>query len=225
LIRDNQFPPTQIENLALSEENFTIYDLDDLHIEPLLFQTGYITIKNYDEETQIYQMGYPNQEVRTAFVAFLYQRLVPFENRQIASAYRKLRICLERRQVDAFIDVVGAILAAIPYEQIANQDEAYFHTALYLMLTASGVRAWPEMLTSQGRIDLVLELVEQIYIVELKCNQTAAKAIAQILERKYYERFRSDSRPIFLVGINFNTDQRAIDDCKWGTLESFLPLA
>ncbi|MCP4344626.1 MAG: ATP-binding protein [Desulfobacterales bacterium] len=220
LIKEKKYPVLEIESLKLPRELFSIYDPETLQIEPLLFQTGYITIRKYENE--LWHMEYPNQEVRVSFLSYLLNDFARVENVRLLGAYKLLGMYLREKRTDEFIQTVQAILASVPYVHIANQDEAYYHTVFYLMLAASGVDVRTEVLTSQGRIDLTLESDEMAVIAELKCNSSSKKAIQQILEKKYYEKYLNDQREIYLLGINFNTEKRTIDDWQWGELKKFL---
>jgi hypothetical protein len=127
---------------------------------------------------------------------------------------------LRQEQLERFIETTNAILAAIPYPHIESQDEHFYHTVFYLMLSASGALAPTEVLTSRGRIDMEVHFPEKIYIVELKCNQTAQRAIAQIKQKKYFEKHLESGKKIMLLGINFNTRERRITDWRLEALES-----
>jgi len=212
LIKQKDYPIPVIEKLMLPEEAFTIYDLDILELEPLLFQTGYITINGFDGI--MYELGYPNQEVKVSFLNFVYQQLSLVKDTQLKNAYKLIALHLEKGDLAAFIKLVNEILAAIPYNLIANQAENYYHSLFYLMLSASGVDVHEEMLTSKGRIDIAIELPGKVYIMELKCNQSAAKAIEQIKEMCYADKYRDSGRDINLVGINFDTSEQEITDWK-----------
>lgn len=210
LIKQKDYPIPVIEKLMLPEEAFTIYDLERLELEPLLFQTGYITINGFDGI--MYELGYPNQEVKVSFLNFVYQQLSLVKDTQLKNAYKLIALHLEKGDLAAFIKLVNEILAAIPYNLIANQAETYYHSLFYLMLSASGVNVHAEMLTSKGRIDIAIELAEKVYIMELKCNQSAAKAIEQIKTMRYMDKYRISGFDINLVGINFDTSKREITD-------------
>ncbi|RMI09415.1 MAG: AAA family ATPase, partial [Calditrichaeota bacterium] len=109
-------------------------------------------------------------------------------------------------------------LSAIPYVHIQGQDEHYYHTVFYLMLTASGVSVHTEVLTSRGRMDMAVETKDAVYVIELKCNQSAAEALKQIKERGYPDRYRGSGRKVILLGINFDTHRREVGDWKIETL-------
>jgi hypothetical protein len=212
LIKEQQYPVPLIETLELSQPDFTVYDLDDLRLEPLLFQTGYITIKDYEGE--LYRLSYPNQEVKTSFLKYLYDRLVAIRDSSLKTQFKKLQIYLRQEQLERFIETTNAILATIPYPHLENQDEHFYHTVFYLMLSASGALAPTEVLASRGRIDMEVHFPEKIYIVELKCNQSAEQAIAQIKARKYFEKHLHSGKKILLLGINFSTGERRIENWR-----------
>jgi hypothetical protein len=216
LIQEQNYPLPDIETLILEKDAFSVYELEHLDLEPLLFQTGYLTIRRYND--WLYHLGYPNREVKTSFLSYLYRRLIPMKNRSLQSAHRQLLICLNEKRIDDFIAIVRSIMAGIPYVQIANQDEAYYHTVFYLMLSASGVEVDTEVLSSMGRLDMKAEFSDKIYIIELKCDLSAEKAVKQILEKRYYEPYLHSGKDIYLMGISFSSEKRTVVDYKWGTL-------
>jgi hypothetical protein len=136
-------------------------------------------------------------------------------------AYKRLYRLFNEKQIDEFIRIVKSILSSIPYTQIANQGEAYYHTIFYLMLSASGVGVSTEVLNNEGRLDMKAEFADKIFIIELKCNQSSGKAIEQILEKRYYEPYLYSGKDIYLMGINFNSEKRTVDDYRWGKIEEF----
>jgi hypothetical protein len=216
LIRERDYPIPQIENLEIPETAFSTYDLENLRLEALLFQTGYVTIHDYDGT--LYRLGYPNQEVKTSFSDYLYDSLVEGVDTVLKAQFKRLHEYLEREDLAQFIETTNAILSAIPHTQHQKQGEAYYHTVFYLMVAASGVLVQTEPLSSRGRMDIAVEFKDKVYVVELKCNQSAAEAIRQIREKRYHEKYLQSGRKIFLLGINFDTRERAIKDWCLETL-------
>jgi hypothetical protein len=212
LIKEKQYPIPNIETLEIHETSFSTYDLDHLQLEPLLFQTGYLTIGEYDG--LFYKLRYPNQEVKNAFLGHLFNSLVEIQDVGVREQYRRLHQYLGQENYESFIETANAIMAAIPYEHIRDQDEHYYHTVLYLMLAASGVLVPSEVLTSHGRIDMEVYFPDKVYIVELKCNQSAEQAIAQIKAKKYFEKHLHGGRKILLLGLNFSTQERRIAEWR-----------
>jgi PAS domain-containing protein len=217
LVKERQYPVPLMETLELSQQDFAVYDLDHLKLEPLLFQTGYITIKGL--EGDLYRLSYPNQEVKTSFLDYLYDRLIDMPDSTLKAQYKKLHLYLSQEQFDLFIGTVNAILSAIPYPHVYDQDEHYYHTVFYLMLSASGVLVHTEVLTVRGRIDMEVHFQDKVYIVELKCNQSAEQAIAQIKAKKYYEKHLHSGKKVLLLGINFSTREKRVEDWRVEVVE------
>ncbi|MDZ7362798.1 MAG: ATP-binding protein [candidate division KSB1 bacterium] len=216
LIKEKDCSLPSFEKVEIQEAAFTTYELENLQLEALLFQTGYLTIHDFDGF--LYRLGYPNQEIKNSFLNYLYHRLVELPDTTLKAQYVRLHQYLDREEAERFIATVNAILAAIPYPHIHGQDERYYHTVFYLMLSASGVMVQTEALTSHGRMDVAMEFKDKVYIVELKCNQTAAEAIQQIHQKRYYEKYLQSGRKIYLVGINFDTDERRVTDWRFEAL-------
>ena len=196
----------EIEKTEVTESVFSTYDIDDLRPEALLFQTGYLTIK--DVRDGIHSLGYPNHEVRTAFLEILLRSLAEGATGTGISKFVLLSKYLRGEDFDAFFETVTAIFAAIPYTLGAKRDEAYFHTLFYLMVSASGADVENEILSCRGRIDLVAEFRDSVHITEFKCNRSAKAAIGQIRKRGYAEKYRQGGKRIFLIGVSFSTERR-----------------
>jgi hypothetical protein len=128
--------------------------------------------------------------------------------------YSRLHEFLAQEEIEPFIETSNAILSAIPYPHVRKQGESYYHTVFYLMLSASGVLVHTEVLNIRGRVDMEMHFQDKIYIVELKCNQSAKKAIAQIKAKKYFEKYQQSGKKILMVGINFSTRERRITDWR-----------
>jgi len=221
LIREKDYPITQLENLEVPETIFSTYELENLRLEALLFQSGYLTIQGFDGF--LYKLGYPNQEVKTSFISYLYENLIKIADTTLKTQYVRLHQYLAQEDYERFIATANAILCAIAYPHIAGQDEHFYHTVFYLMLSASGVLVRTEVLNAHGRMDMAVEFKDKVYVIELKCNQSADEALRQIHEKRYHESYLHGGRRIYLVGINFDTQARAITD--WRIEEATEPSA
>jgi hypothetical protein len=210
LLRENRWQPPKIEDMKATDTMFSTYDLDHLKPEALLFQTGYVTIK--DVRGRLFTFDYPNREVKSAFLETLFHSYA--EGMPDRSRFVYLAEHLLAEDLDAFIETMKAIFADIPYTLETKRDEAYFHTVFYLAVSASGADARSEVLTCDGRIDLVLEFSDKVFILEFKCNQSADAALAQIREKEYAAPYRGTGKGIFLVGIDFDTEARNISAWK-----------
>jgi hypothetical protein len=211
LIKERNYYIPQTESFSADETTFSSYELDNLDITALLFQTGYLTIKDYDRDFGTYVLGYPNVEVKYSFLRHLYKDRVPDEDNK----YKRLVELLAKGDLDEFISVMSSIFAGITYDEGSRINEANFHTLFYVTLAAGGLPARSQVLNYSGRIDMVVEVKDKVYIFEFKCNQSADKAIEQIRQKKYYEGFISSAKEIYLVGINFDMEKRNIAQYKW----------
>ncbi|WP_207687736.1 ATP-binding protein [Desulfonema limicola] len=210
LLKEKNWYLPKIEDIQATEAVFSVYDLDDLKPEALLFQTGYVTIK--DIRSRLYSFGYPNQEVKTAFLETLLHSFAKGVTDR--SRFVFLAEYLFSEDMEKFIETMQSIFASIPYTIESKRDEAYFHTIFYLMVCASGVNAQSEVLTCDGRIDLAVEFPDKVYIIEFKCGQSAEKALDQIKEKQYAQKYKSSGKKIFFMGINFDMEKRNISQWK-----------
>jgi hypothetical protein len=203
----------EIEGLQVGRTIFTTFELENIWPEALLFQTGYVTIQ--DVQKELYTLGYPNQEVKHAFTEALLLGLAAEGRSTVSSLALQLPEYLRQGQIGTFIEGMQTVFASIPYDIQSQRDEAYFHTIFYLTMSASGVvDVQSSVLTSKGRIDLLIQFPEHIYIIEFKCNQSADAALRQIHHNRYAEKYRGSGKPITLMGINFDKDQRSIAEWK-----------
>ena len=215
LLREKRYHLPEIENLNVTEPVFSTYDIDSLRPEALLFQTGYLTIR--DVRDRIYSLDYPNYEVKTAFLEMLLHSCTEGAGAGDISKFALLSDCLRKEDAEAFCETVTAIFASVPYTLNTRRDEAYFHTLFYLMISASGAEVGTEVLTCRGRIDLVAEFTDKVYIMEFKCNRNAEAAIRQIRKKGYAERYAQSGKRIILMGIDFSTEKRNLREWKTET--------
>ncbi len=207
LLREQRYQLPKLEKLEIDQSIFGTFDLDRLALEALLFQTGYLTIR--DVQGDLYTLDYPNQEVKTSFAkALLFSE--PGIEQASSSHIFQLSQRLAAGDLDGFFTAMTAIFASIPYDIETRRDEAYFHTIFYLVLSASGGPAQSSVLTSRGRIDMLMSLPHHIYILEFKCNQSAASALQQMRAQGYAERYRGGGRPVTLIGVNFSSELRNV---------------
>ncbi len=210
LIKENDYYVPEIEKLELSDADFSTYDIERLRINALLFQTGYTTIKDViDIEQNVYELGYPNLEVKKSFLKMLF---CEYTGAQSTMPFVKISNALKEGSTDEFIEIIKSLFAGIAYEVGRRLTESYFHSLFYVMVSGAGVFTNSEVMTSQGRIDLVVEFNDRVYIMEFKCGQSSKEAIEQIKEKKYHGKYLHTGREINLIGINFSTDNKNIDD-------------
>ena len=180
---------------------------------PLFFQTGYLTIKEYDSEYNEYRLGFPNDEVKNGFLNFIYSYYVPVNPADDSTTTSQLAKALKSGDPYTFMRTLEALFANTTY-QIQGDSEKNFHYAMYIIMELLGEYVQAERSTSNGRIDLLLQTKEYIYIVELKIDNTADAALQQIEDKGYAKPFANDPRKIFKIGVSFSTENRQIEDWK-----------
>ena len=183
---------------------------------PVLFQSGYLTLKDYDPFEQEFTLGFPNGEVREGFAKSLYRYyLEDYVGSQdtLGNAFKRMR----RKEItfDGFIESVQRWYAGIPYSITdKNQNEQLYQSLIYAALMGFGADVQAEDQTADGRMDIALKLPDAIYILELKYGKTADEATDQIIAKNYAVRFASDVRPVWAVGMNISQDRRTIDSYR-----------
>ncbi len=213
LLRHGNPDIERFEELQVAETAFSIYDIRRLAIVPLLFQTGYLTIKGYDKESQLFTLSYPNYEVRNAFLANVLDTFSNLEPGFSTSYLWQLIEALQANQLDQFFEILKTLYANIDYDLQIN-NEKYYQTIFYLIFKLIGLRIAAEVKTGNGRIDAVIEVTDHIYLFEFKLNKDATVALDQIQDKAYYQKYRRHGKPITQVGVNFDMSSRTVTDWK-----------
>lgn len=222
--------PTMLINV-MKQQSINIQQIDGIHASmerfnapterisdpiPVLFQSGYLTLKDYNPLGRNYTLGFPNVEVREGFAKSLYKYYLEDyvgSDEALGNAYRRL-LCKEIA-IEDFVEVVRSWYAGIPYSITdKNQNEQLYQSLIYAALMGFGADVSAEDQTSDGRMDIVLKVQDAIYIIELKYGKTADEAVDQILKKDYAVKFVADSRPVVAVGMNISEDRRTIESYK-----------
>jgi hypothetical protein len=211
LAKQMKIDVSELECRQVSRLLFDSFELDKMNIFALLFQSGYLTITDMQRKrlAPYYTLRYPNREVKEAFVTYLLESFTENTFDEIQITAERLREDLEAGNLDGFMQGIRAIFAKIPYT-LHLEQEAYYHSLFYMVAVLLGVEIELEVLTDKGRIDGVLELPDMIYVIEFKYGKSGAdldtltsKALKQLQEKHYAERFLTDPRQCLLLGIGF----------------------
>ncbi|MCB0846921.1 MAG: ATP-binding protein [Bacteroidetes bacterium] len=211
LMREENF--YQVEQLSVDSLAFSSYDIERLRIIPILFQTGYLTIKAKAELGQ-FILDYPNKEVRDAMYGYLLGDLRKEEPSLSSTFIIRLRKAFYANDLPLIIDLLKSLFAKIPYDIFIANQEAYYHSLLYITFQFLGSYAAAEVNTHRGRIDVTLETPTDVYIIEFKLDDTAEAALKQIKQNAYYEKFLDREKQIRLLGIVFSSKEKSISDWK-----------
>ena len=213
LIKERAYDVTQLQNLQLRELAFSTYDIETLAIVPLLFQTGYLTIKGYEPAIRRYTLGHPNYEVEDAFSFYLLNAFTSVEPAFSEDYLWQLIDALQLADFPHFFTVLDAFFANIDYDLHIKQEK-YYQTIFYLIFLLLGLRIHAEVKTNQGRIDAVVETDTHIIIFEFKLDDSAMNALQQIKDTAYYQKYGLRGKRLILIGVNFDSTQRQVSEWK-----------
>jgi hypothetical protein len=198
-----------IDGVEVPSSDFSEYRAVAGNPLPMIYQSGYLTITGYDKEVGLYTLGFPNDEVRYGFLAFLVPYYTAVNNG--LGGFHIGHFCREIRagDTDAFMERLKVFFAGIPYE-LNNKNEKHYQAIFYVILTLVGQYVDVEVRSSKGRADAVVKTKDSIYVFEFKLNGTAEEAIQQIDSSGYLIPFRLDGRKLVKVGVEFSKEERNI---------------
>ena len=214
MMRQYNTLPTELSNIEASDDEFDTPTEEMTTIVPLLYQSGYITIKDYDEDFDYYTLDIPNKEVKIGLTKALIPSYVTPNTLNTTNTARRMAQCLVKDDMDGALHLLQTFLGTIPYCNQAN-SEGHFQQMLYIIFTL--VSEYPvdvEVHTPTGRIDMVMMTATRLFIVELKLDKSADVAMHQINLKDYPQRFALAGKPITKVGINFDSAKGNITDWK-----------
>ena len=184
-------------------------------IIPLLYQSGYFTIKGYDPDTELYTLGIPNNEIRIG----LYRNLLPHylaeKTAKGNTTIAKMSALINRNDMDGALALLQTFLDSVPYCNDTDYEGHYQQMMYVIFAILTNYRMEVEQHTHKGRIDITIHTQRRIYILELKFNGSAKEAVEQIKSRGYADSFKLDGRPVTMVGINFSLDKDKKNITEW----------
>ena len=191
-------------------------DIETYRVTPvaLLFQTGYLTIKDYDRRRNSYLLGIPNKEVEVGLFSELLATNIQTEKYRLDKRLWDIRDAFEAGNPDLALEIIRSLFKGIPGTVTANHPEIFFENNLYLLFRLIGIDARAEWWTSDGRIDILLKTSAFIYVMKLKLDRSAEEALHQIDTKEYALPWKYDGRKVFKIGINFLSSSRNIDTWK-----------
>lgn len=202
-IYDLHFPPS---NLA----GFESFDLDRLKPMAILYQTGYLTMKGKDEDGLIL-LDYPNKEVRDSMLEILIETYVGIDAEFSTALIVRLRKAFETNDLNTVMRILQGVFKDLPYFLHEKYPEKFFHAAIHLLFSYLGIRIQSEVCVSDGRVDSLVETDTHVYILEYKLDESAAVALGQIRDKKYYEAYWHKGKVVVGIGVNFSSGSRNIE--------------
>ena len=215
MLRKFHTVPSDISQMEAMSFEFDAPTEDMLSIIPLLYQSGYVTIKEYDAETELYTLDIPNREVRIGLMKSLLPVYATTKAGRGLTAAAKMSLALRQDDIDGALKLLQAYLLTVPYCNNAN-TEGHYQQMLYIILSLLGQFNGldVEVHTPTGRVDMVMQTQTKLYLFELKLNKSAEAALHQIDLHDYASKFALCGLPVVKVGINFDSEKRTLGDWK-----------
>ncbi len=221
LILERRLPIPTLENLEVGDEILESFDVDRIYPETLLFQTGYLTIKEVRQRRNIlkYLLGWPNLEVKVSFNNYLLNTfLEPYrKEKELDKVYE----ALEKNDLLALKEAFYSFFASIPHDWYRKSEiqnyEGFYASVFYAYFAALGVDVIVEDATSHGRLDMAVFFDNRCYLFEFKVVELEpeGRALSQLKAKKYHEKYLSRCQELYLIGVEFSCQERNIVDFSW----------
>ena len=218
-LRETGFDVASFSDRTLSAtgQDLSDYRGDNPDPVPLLYQTGYLTIVDYEPLFGEYILGFPNEEVKYGFLRSLMPEYAPVTAARSGKDIASIRRYLMRGDTESLREAFTALFASIPYTTKEVPFEHDFQTVIFLVFTLLGQYVHAEVHSARGRADCVAEVRDYVYLFEFKRDGTADEALSQIEEKNYAAPYAADSRRLIRVGVSFDSEKRILKD--WKTME------
>ena len=211
-------------NVKMNEAGLETYRADAINPLPILYQAGYLTIKDYNDFSKLYRLGFPNDEVRYGFLDNLMPAYTSIRADKTGLSVWEFYEQIEAGDVDGFMEKLKGIISGIPYDSLTEKDlalrEQNYQTAVYLVFALMNQFVHTEVHCSTGRADCVVEFKDKVYIFEFKLvsNASSEEAVKQIKEKNYADRFSGSGKNLIAVGSSFDEEKRTIKEWAVETL-------
>jgi hypothetical protein len=199
-----------VENFRTTLSILSKYDLENLGTTSLMFQTGYLTIKEKGKDGTIV-LDYPNREVRESMYQFLVIDMSRQASHQSGMSALDLVYAFNNNDLQRVQKILISLFSQLPYDTYNNQQEGFYHGLLHLVFNLMGLYIQSEVHTSSGRADCIIHTPQNIFILEFKYNLSSKAAMDQIKDRKYFNPYLAAEKNIILIGANFDGEKREFD--------------
>jgi hypothetical protein len=208
----------KIDILDIEKKTFTLlglqkFNVDNMDAIAVLYQSGYLTIVDYNDTFGEYTLDYPNEEVRSAFANALLEHYVHASSQEVNALAVRLPKALAEGNIDGAMNELIPFLAAIPYD-ITIRQEKYYQTVIHLIFRMMGLYCQSEVKIASGRVDTLVEIGNYVYCFEFKLDGTAAEALLQIDTREYLLPWQGQNKTLVKVGVAFDSEKRNIGEWK-----------
>lgn len=212
MLRKTNYDLRNLDGIQVSAASLTDYRVDFSEPVPVIYQSGYLTIKEYHEEFFLYTLGFPNEEVKYGFLNFVMPFYTSVPTSEAPFYIGKFIVDIRTGQTDAFLTRLRAFFADFPYDLNAK-TERHYQVVFYLVFKLMGQFSDVEVRSCKGRADAMVKTPDYIYVFEFKLDGTAEEALAQIDDKGYLIPYTADGRTLVKVGASFSAADRNID--RW----------
>jgi len=205
MMRKYEFLPADLgEAIEVGKKDFDAPTETMTTIVPLLYQSGYVTIKGYDKPTKLYLLALPNQEIRVGLYGSLLPHYLTDKSAKANTTIAKMSVLVKKGDMDAAFCLLNDFLETVPYCDNTHY-EGHWQQTLYIMFALlTNYDILVEQHTAKGRIDITMETADTIYVMELKFNKSAEEALAQIEAKHYADAFKMSGKKVVKIGLNFS---------------------
>ena len=215
MMRKYDFLPTDLgEAIEVGKKDFDAPTETMTTIVPLLYQSGYVTIKGYDKPTKLYLLALPNQEIRVGLYGSLLPHYLTDKSAKANTTIAKMSVLVKKGDMDAAFCLLNDFLETVPYCDNTHY-EGHWQQTLYIMFALlTNYDILVEQHTAKGRIDITMETADTIYVIELKFNKSAEEALAQIEAKHYADAFKMSGKKMLKIGLNFSVKDE-VNSLEW----------
>ncbi|MCU0341204.1 MAG: ATP-binding protein [Spirosomaceae bacterium] len=210
----------EFEDTLVSRSDLEAYDLENLQLIPLMFQTGYLTIKQYKSDDDMLLLGYPNEEVRQSYIERLTNAYAHNRFRSIKVLAFEMRDALQIANFSKVESIFNTVFKSIPYEIWQRENEHYYHALVHLTFRLLGIYAESQVQTADGRADAIVQVEKYVYAFEFKLDGSASEALLQIKERGYLQPYLYQGKTCIGIGLNFSKQDKKIEKLQWEEIKA-----
>jgi hypothetical protein len=214
LLQNYNYRIDELTQEQVTEDVLNSIDPSSQNPIPVIYQSGYLTISGYDEEFELYSLGFPNREVERGFTRFLIPYYTPMTDNHGPATIAQLARDIRNGNAETFMQRLQAVFADTDY-RIVGKRELYFQNAVTVIFKMLSFNVDTERPANGGRMDMIVKTASSIYIFEFKLDKSAGEALQQIKDKGYHLPFTTDPRTKTLIGVNFSSETRGISEWKY----------
>jgi Predicted AAA-ATPase/PD-(D/E)XK nuclease superfamily len=205
----------KFDEVKISEFKLQSFDIEQLELIPILFQTGYLTLIGKDDLLDDMILDYPNKEVKQAYLERLSDHYIDGKNYTSKSILDHLLKSLRNKDKNKLAEAINQAFAQIPYPLSQKENENFYHAIVHLLFSLLGVYIHSEVHTQNGRADAIILLDGHVYCLEFKLDKSAEEAANQVKNKGYLDSYRNKADHFHIIGINFDSSTRMVDGLIW----------